>query len=68
MVCVEMGAADPSKIWKGLAENKGFNIEKLLDDVPEDSLTSGREEPKPPTEGREEIVVQNISEKITLTC
>lgn len=44
-IYVDMGAVDPSEVRKGLADNKEFDIEKVLDDVPESDLMSGWEEP-----------------------
>lgn len=44
-IYVDMGAIDPSEVRKGLAEDKEFDIEKLLDNVPENELMSGWEEP-----------------------
>lgn len=39
-IYVDMGAVDPSEVRKGLADNKEFNIEKLLDDISESDLMS----------------------------
>ena len=50
LVYVDMGAVDPIEIRRGLAANKEFNIEKLLDDVSEDDLLAAWED-KPPASG-----------------
>ncbi len=42
-IYVDMGAIDPTEIRKGLAEDKDFQIEKLLDDIPESDLISNWE-------------------------
>ena len=48
LLYVDMGAVDPLEIRRGLANDKEFDIEKLLDDVPESDLTAGWEH-RPPT-------------------
>jgi phage-related protein (TIGR01555 family) len=45
---VELGALDPSEVRKALAGSKEFDIEKMLDDTPEDDLMSAwGQEPRP---------------------
>lgn len=44
-IYVDMGSLDPSEVRKGLAKNKEFDIEKLLDDMPEDDLMEGWDDP-----------------------
>jgi hypothetical protein len=36
-IYIDMGALDPSEVRKGLADDSEFEIEKLLDDLPETS-------------------------------
>jgi hypothetical protein len=41
---VDMGALDPTEVRKGLTADKAFEIETLLDDIPESDLTTGWED------------------------
>lgn len=47
-IYVDMGALGPSEVRKGLAEDKEFDVEKMLDDMPEEDLTAGWDDPAPP--------------------
>jgi 8-oxo-dGTP pyrophosphatase MutT (NUDIX family) len=47
-VYCDIGALDPSEVRLGLAKDKEFDIEKLLDDVPESDLMAGWDEPIEP--------------------
>ncbi|MDR2042851.1 MAG: DUF1073 domain-containing protein [Clostridium sp.] len=44
-IYVDMGALDPSEVRKGLADDNEFDIEKLIDDIPEDDLEAAMQEP-----------------------
>lgn len=48
-IYVDMGALDPKEVRCGLAAEGDFDIEKMLDDVPEEDLLAGWEDyPTPP--------------------
>ena len=48
---VDMGALDPKEVRCALADDGDFDIEKMLDDVPEEDLLAGWEDyPTPPDE------------------
>ncbi|GHV17274.1 hypothetical protein FACS18949_14180 [Clostridia bacterium] len=70
---IDMGAIDPSEIRKGLADNGEFEIEKLLDNLPEADLMSGWEDEPLEQEQTEEAETaeeqdgENNSENITTT-
>lgn len=50
-IYVDMGALDPKEVRCGLAAEGDFDIEKMLDDVPEEDLLAGWEDyPTPPDE------------------
>ena len=53
-IYVDMGALDPKEVRCGLADEGDFDIEKMLDDLPEEDLMTGWEDQPAPSNAESE--------------